>query len=226
MDIKKIAGMVGVVGTFLAVTAQPSFATVTYEHLPGSNSNFISHHQAGGPILADDFAGAVSGTVTRVDWWGTQASSNLWELTFHTNSVANQPNIDNAFSGGLAQHLGVTAVGVDPENDGIFFYTTQWLPQDLTITAGTSYWFSVANFADWNWALGAAGGPTVGSESFDGQQSVGAICGNGGPHCGAWNGLADTDFAFRVHVPEPATLALMGLGLAGLGFGRQRGKRC
>jgi hypothetical protein len=46
------------------------------------------------------------------------------------------------------------------------------------------------------------------------------------PNDGPWSSISDQDFAFRiwVEVPEPATLALMSLGLAGIGFRRQRNK--
>ena len=191
-------------------------AIAVYEHLPGTNSNFISHHISNGPVLADDFIPAASGPVNRVEWWGSSAASDSWEITFHTDN-AGIPNIDSPVEGGLVQHVPVIASGVDI-GGGIFHYTANWNPLDLSVTAGSSYWFSVANFFDdWTWALGGGAGLTTGSEIYDAARSTGSDCTSGGPHCGPWVSLTNTDFAFRISaVPVPAAVWLFGSGLIGL----------
>ena len=94
---------------------------------------------------------------------------------------------------------------------------------DLVLTAGTPYWITIANHSfGWNWALGHFP-PSVGDSPFFPHQSTG-FGPDGGPHSGPWDELVCTpDLAFRIEtVPEPTTLALMGLGLVALGLIRWR----
>lgn len=215
---------IAIAGAMLAWPAQAAFTI--FEDLPTNTSLQVSHHSVGGPILVDDFAPAVQGKVTTVEWWGSGSQDNRWELAFHTNNNG-QPNIDNAFSGalvkfgenGLLTANGVQDVAGHPE---LFHYSVDLAGPVLL--AGTEYWFTVANFSDgWTWA-DALNGPTVGAENFNAHRSVGTICQDGGPHCGAWTDV-HTDFAFRINaVPEPSTYALTGISLllVGLWGRRQR----
>lgn len=140
-------------------------------------------------------------------------------MAFHTNDVIlGQPNIDNPFSGAFAKYFvianGVQDVIGHPE---IWHYSVN-LVGGPVLNAGQEYWFTTANFSDgWTWA-DALSGPTVGSENFNVHNSIGNICGDGGPHCGAWTDV-HTDTAFRVSaVPEPETYTMLLAGLGLLGF--------
>lgn len=192
-------------------------AVVIYESLPASNSDIVSRHGTGGPVLADDFTSSISGTVTSVEWWGSAPLSatglDLWEITFHADNAGTP--LATSPSGGISQHF-VSAAGSDSDGDGIYHYLADWNPMDLFVSAGVDYWFSVANGSgsSWTWANGLF--PTVGSEQYDAAVSTG-VGPNGGPHFGPWESIVDTDFAFRINaVPAPAPLWLFAVGLIGL----------
>lgn len=215
----------------VGVSAQASVVAFLWdEGGPGNGqlSPFTSHHTANGPVLADDFAPAVGGAVHSVSWWGGRATDLEWEITFHADTIdpgdgLHEPAVTLP-SGGLSQHF-VDAVGTDPDGDGVFKYTALWTPQDLVLTAGLTYWFSVANGnPGWQWALTDGVAPSVGSESHlpvesrNGPPSV-----ISGPHDGPWRPL-DQDLAFQVNVvPVPAAVWLFGTALLGLiGFSKRR----
>ena len=210
-----IAG--GLAGVSAATAAVVAFEWTEGGPGNGTNSTHQSRHGTQGPVLADDFVPAISGTVSRVDWWGSAATNANWEITFHTDA-GGVPFPTPGF-GGISQHF-VNAAGADPDGDQVFAFTSVWTPSDIFVQAGTTYWFSVANFNfGWLWANPGPPAPTVGTEQFTGVVSVG-VGPNGGPHFGPWNAVATPvgtkqDFAFRIWVvPEPGPLALVGAGLA------------
>ena len=205
----------------LFFTVQNASAGVAYESLPSANSNHISKHGVGGPVLADDFTSVKTGWVTTIEWWGSApvntSGTDTFEVTFHPD-VGGSPDTALA-TAKLSQHF-VNATGTDLDNDGIYHYSADWVPRDLFLVAGTTYWFSVANnLLTWTWATGNA--PTVGSEQYDAMVSTG-IGPDGGPHFGPWTGISGQDFAFRITVPEPATLGLFAIGIAGIGSLRHK----
>lgn len=203
----------------------PAWATIAYEDLPTNRAipPNTSWHNASGPILADDFVPIFTGSINHVTWWGTQASSNDFEIVLQIND-GGKPGltpVGNTFSGGLKQFVTATSFLYDL-GLGIWQFDANVAP-GWDVAGGTDYWFTAANVNNgWEWAE-ALNGPTIGSEMFNAQRSVGPACGDGGPHCGPWTDV-HTDFAFRVYaVPEPATWAMMigGFALAGLQLRRR-----
>jgi len=218
-------------GSAVAIIAAAPLAagpTIVYEDLPtnvAAPPTGESHHNASGPVIADDFIPTMSVAIGHITWWGNWSDSTNFEVVLQNNDpVLNQPALTpagNIATGGLKQF--VTAV-VNPYSiPGIFQYDADIAP-GWNIAAGQDYWLTVANFAaGWQWAQ-ALGGPTVGSELYNAHRSVGPLCDDGGPHCGPWTDV-HTDFAFRIAaVPEPASWALMlsGFAMAGMALRRQR----
>ncbi len=228
------------VGFSLSLTAAKA-DVIVYQDLPTTLASppEISFHNATGPVIADDFVPAFSGTASSVTWWGSAAPSgnNQWEIVLQ-NNAGGQPALTppgNNVTGGIKEFA--TASGVATSMPGIFKFTaslnnlTNQLgnPVSFDLTSGTPYWITIANTVDgWNWAE-ALNGPTIGSEMFNAQQSVGSgipfACSDGGPHCGPWTSV-HTDFALQVNaVPLPGALPLFASGLAALGLLGWRRKR-
>jgi hypothetical protein len=202
--------LVAFIGCF--ILAQTSFAaTVAYKWSPGQILSPGSTSTIGGPVLADDFVPIISGFVVQVDWWGSAPIIPWWELTFYNDGPGSPSSV-------LGQPIPVLADGLSV-GDGIFMYSALWEPQDVFITAGTTYWFSVASFLpEWTWAT-PVGGPDVGDSPKPAEVSY-------NPPGGSWEPRPDIgpNYAFRVlveeeetsPVPIPGAIYLLGSGLLGL----------
>jgi hypothetical protein len=210
---------------FLALafsTKNAEAGTVAYQQLPGpdSNSGLISSTldtvgNLPGFHVADDFVAARASEITDVHWWGSPFPSGIAPLPpggtdFQFIFYADNGGLPGAVLHTSGGSLSTATVSVGSGFDPVTSYSSD-LSLPFVAASGATYWLSIfnqASDASWEWLSAEIAGN--GSSQW---------VNTGSPCC-----TLAPNMAFELTLPEPATIGLLGFGLACLRLINRRRK--
>lgn len=215
------------IGAVVALSSSAAFATITYvtdttttSSIPGLTGFATTGAMMNGMSVQAAFSGGLNQTLS---WAATGATSGGvtgtgWGLSLTGDSFGGNWLFTIDGNAGLGQLLSLVLNG----NPGYTVFDRDWTPYPGTADS--------ANGMDFNFVSGFTGDATV---TYSDEVYVGADApvgdlwhmltvdfGTGGPRSD-FAFVQDTDNDARFSIPEPTSLAIVGLGLAAL-FGARR----
>jgi hypothetical protein len=215
--MKSLATAAVVLGLLLG--AVTSHAALIYSNPWNSGAGDAGAFSQANQKLAGEFLLGAGAVVDRATWNGTMFSADplntgdTW--SFSISIYSNAGALPGALVGSANVVANVTDTGINNGGERSYLFDASF--NGVSLAGGTSYWLSILNTGTQNtfrWTEATSGlGSALGS----------------GVAWSVWTEDARTPVNFSLYsedaqVPEPGTLALLGLGLAGLGAMRRKQK--